>query len=186
MTPQARAVIFDLDETLYPERRFALSGFAAVARAIAADAGLSAESVFRRLAGALRRGERAIAFQQLCSSLHWPESRVARLVDIFRRHDPNLRLPGVSLRTLRALRRDWRLGIVTNGTPSIQAAKIEALGVTDLVDSVVYAYQSGSGRGKPEPEAFVALSTLNSCGSPPASSFTPFNVSAGLGSASAE
>ncbi len=160
MTLQPRAVLLDLDETLYPERRFALSGFSAVARAIADDAGVSAESVFRRLVGALRRGERVTAFQQLCSSLRWPEARVARLVDIYRRHDPNLRLPGASLRMLSALRRDWRLAIVTNGPPSIQAAKVEALGVTDLVDSVIYAYQSGSGRGKPEPEPFVDAARL--------------------------
>ncbi len=87
MTVQPRAVLLDLDETLYPERRFALSGFSAVARAIADDAGVSAESVFRRLVGALRRGERVTAFQQLCSSLRWPEARVARL----RRHLPTPR-----------------------------------------------------------------------------------------------
>jgi putative hydrolase of the HAD superfamily len=155
MTFQPRAVLFDLDETLYPERRFALSGFSAVARAIAADAGVSADRIFRTLTGALRRGERVTAFQQLCVSLRWPEDRVASLVDIYRRHDPSLRLPVESLHALSALRTGWRLAVVTNGPPPIQGAKIRALGLTGLVDRVIYAFQSGSGKGKPEPEAFL-------------------------------
>jgi putative hydrolase of the HAD superfamily len=153
-------VLFDLDETLYPERRFALSGFSAVAGTIAIDAGVSPQKVFRALAGALRRGERATAFQQLCASLTWPENRVPRLVEIYRRHEPNLRLPALSVRTLTALRPDWRLAIVTNGTPSVQTAKVRALALTGLVDTVIYAFQSGSGRGKPEPEPFVDAARL--------------------------
>jgi putative hydrolase of the HAD superfamily len=155
MTLQSRAVLFDLDETLYPERRFALSGFLAVARTVAADAGVSPEQVFRTLSSALRRGERVTAFQRLCVSLRWPEERVASLVDIYRRHDPSLRLPAESLLTLSALKSGWRLAIVTNGSPAIQTAKVRALGLAGLVDKVIYAFQSGSGRGKPEPEAFL-------------------------------
>ena len=32
MPPERRAVVFDLDDTIYPYRRFKLSGFAEVAR----------------------------------------------------------------------------------------------------------------------------------------------------------
>ena len=155
MTTSPRAILFDLDETLYLERRFALSGFAAVARAVAADAGIGAHPIFARLAGALRRGERAIAFQQLCSVLGWPESRVDRLIDIYRTHAPNLRLPLRTRRTLGVLRPEWRLGIVTNGPAGIQAAKIDTLGLESLVDTVIYASRCGLGGGKPSPEPFV-------------------------------
>ena len=155
MTAAPRAILFDLDETLYLERRFALSGFAAVARAIAADAGLPAGAIFARLSAALRRGERAVAFQHLCSALGWPESRVERLVDIYRSHAPNLRLPRRTRQTLDALRPEWRIGIVTNGPVGIQAAKVDTLGVEPLVDTVVYASCCGLGGGKPSPEPFV-------------------------------
>jgi len=156
MTAAPRAILFDLDETLYLERRFALSGFAAVARAIAAEAGLPAEAIFRRLSAAMRRGERAVAFQQLCAALRWPESRVETLVEIYRSHAPNLRLPRRTRETLEALRAEWRLGIVTNGPVGIQAAKVDTLGVEPLVDAVVYASICGLGGGKPSPEPFVA------------------------------
>ena len=139
MTEPPRAVLFDLDETLYLERRFALSGFAAVARAVAPQAGVPRTRSLRGSQRRLRRGDRAVAFQQLCSGLGWPESRVDSLVDLYRSHAPNLRLPRRTRQTLDVLRAEWRLGIVTNGPVGIQAAKIDTLGLEPLVDTVVFA-----------------------------------------------
>jgi putative hydrolase of the HAD superfamily len=155
MTAPPRAILFDLDETLYLERRFALSGFAAVARTIAVEADLPAHAIFTRLSAALRRGERAVAFQQLCSVLGWPESRVDWLVEIYRGHAPNLRLPRRTRQSLELLRPEWRLGIVTNGPAGIQAAKVDTLGLQALIDTVVFASSCGLGGGKPSPESFV-------------------------------
>jgi putative hydrolase of the HAD superfamily len=45
---------------------------------------------------------------------------------------------------------------VTNGPVGIQAAKVDALGLQPLVDTVVFASCCGLGGGKPSPEAFVA------------------------------
>jgi putative hydrolase of the HAD superfamily len=160
MTLQTRAVLFDLDETLYAERRFALSGYSAVARSIASDAGVRPDWIFRELVRAFRRGERVTAFQQLCASLRWPEDRVRSLVEIYRHHEPNLRLPAISVRALMVLRHRWRLAIVTNGPASIQAAKVRRLEVSGLVDTVIYATQCGSGQGKPAPEPFVDAARL--------------------------
>jgi putative hydrolase of the HAD superfamily len=69
-----------------------------------------------------------------------------------------MQLPHVSLRTLDTLHRDgWRLGILTNGRPFVQARKIAALGVGGLVDAVVFASEHGSGVGKPEREPFLEI-----------------------------
>jgi putative hydrolase of the HAD superfamily len=157
----ARAILFDLDDTLYPERRFALSGFAAVARAAAEESGVPARDLFRPLVEALRTGARADAFQRLCSTFAWPDERIEHLLEIFRTHEPRLRLPRLTTRTLAALKPGWRLAIVTNGPPSIQAGKVRALGVASMVDTVVYAAACGSGEGKPAPEPFAtAAGTL--------------------------
>jgi putative hydrolase of the HAD superfamily len=150
-----RAALFDLDETLYPERRFALSGFSAVARATAPDAGIPARDIFRLLYRALKSGRRADALQTLCSEMGWPESRIPGLIAIIRGHRPNLRLPVESVLALESMRPIWSLAIVTNGPPSLQAGKIAALGVGAQVDAVVYAAEHGSGAGKPEPESFA-------------------------------
>jgi len=149
-----RAVIFDLDDTLYLERRFALSGFAAVARAVEAEDGWPARHAFRVLREALLRNERAAAFQHLCASARLPSARVEAWREIYRTHEPRLRLPVSSRGVLQRLRRSWRVGVLTNGCPRIQRGKVAALALEPLVDALVYAHEVGA--GKPDGTAFVA------------------------------
>lgn len=153
-----QAVIFDMDDTLYPERRFALSGFAAVARAVGVQAGIEAHEAFRVLSGAMRRGRRRVALQLLCQHYGLPETMVSELVHVIRAHAPRLRLPRLTTSVLRALRPAWRLGVLTNGEPAIQMRKIEALGLDVMVDQIVLAAEHGAGTGKPDPAPFLAMS----------------------------
>jgi putative hydrolase of the HAD superfamily len=146
------AVIFDLDDTLYPERRFALSGFAAVARHVEARFGLDARDAFACLRAALRRGARASALQQLAAQLGGGDRLVVDLRDVYRAHIPALRLPGAGRHALAETRRRWRVGLLTNGIPGVQRAKIAALGLEPLVDCVVCAHEVSD--GKPDPAAF--------------------------------
>jgi putative hydrolase of the HAD superfamily len=153
MTP--RAIVFDLDDTLYRERRFVLSGYRAVALAIERDLRVSASQVFRVLSLALRRGRRSRAFQDLAASLGVPESKVPAWVEQYRAHEPALRLLPAVTRTLDRMRGEWRVGVLTNGIPSVQAAKVRALGLGDLVDAVTYADEFGG--GKPSAAAFFEI-----------------------------
>lgn len=150
-----RAVIFDLDDTLYPLQRFVLSGFRAVARHLEATAGLPAAGVFDLLADAFGR-VRGRELQVLVDRFRLGADAIPELVAVIRRHTPDVQLPELSTAVLRVLRPGWRLGIVTNGHPDIQARKVRALGLERLVDAVVYAADHGSGAGKPEAAAFHA------------------------------
>ena len=47
--PSTRAIVFDLDDTLYPEQAFVFSGYEAVARVFARRLGMSADSLVRRM-----------------------------------------------------------------------------------------------------------------------------------------
>ena len=44
-----RAVIFDLDDTLYPEEQFVLGGLQAVSRAVEGELGISQQTVWEEL-----------------------------------------------------------------------------------------------------------------------------------------
>ena len=152
-----RAVVFDLDETLYRERRFAISGYAAVAREIERAHGVPPRETFRVMARALRSGRRREAFQDVVSRFGLPAGSVGLWLAIYRTHRPLLRLPPQSRAVLTALRPSWKLGIVTNGLPTVQASKARALGLAGLVDRIVYAEEYGNGRGKPDADAFLAI-----------------------------
>lgn len=155
MRRDSRAVVFDLDDTLYPYRRFRLSGLLAVSRHLAARAGINERLAFTALAHASRRnpGEE---LQGCLSQFDLPAIWLPDLIDVVRHHTPRLRLPATSRRALRQLRADgWRLGVLTNGPRSIQSAKVAALDLAGHVDVVGYASTIGTGGGKPDAEPFA-------------------------------
>lgn len=154
-----RAVLFDLDDTLYAERRFALSGFREVARLVESVGGAPAPAAFAVLRRAMTNGSRATAFQSLCQTFGYPLESVPVMVDVYRRHVPSLRLPSSACSVLSALQPAWKIGVVTNGLADVQRRKMMALGLYRVVDAVVCASEHGSGRGKPDREPFLEAAT---------------------------
>ncbi len=151
---ETRAMLFDLDDTLYPLERFVMSGFRAVARHVDTQWGVPSARALETLvtAAAVARGREL----QVLAERHGLDAAVVpALVDVIREHVPDLRLPELSLSVLGALRAGWRLGVVTNGRPDIQARKVEALGLGRFVDTVVFASGCGTGHGKPDPAPFL-------------------------------
>ena len=159
MLPSARAVIFDMDDTLYPVRRFRRSGWAAVADHLEATRGLDRVRSLRVLADVADGPRRGQEMQFLLDAWRLPPALLSELVAVFRAHHPCLPLPDVSARALAALRPTWKLGVLTNGVAAIQARKVHALGLAPLVDTVVYATELGRGLGKPEPAPFREILT---------------------------
>lgn len=153
MLRDGRAILFDLDDTLYPQRRFILSGFAAVSRHVALRHSVEPRAAFACLVRAYRGAERGHELDRLIDAFELTES-VDALVAIMRTHRPSLRLDWATQDALRTLRRQWALGIVTNGLPDVQRAKVQALGLDAMVDTVVYAAEHGSGAGKPDRAPF--------------------------------
>ena len=77
-----------------------------------------------------------------------------------RNHSKVAPLPGAH-DLLDALEGDHRLGLVTNGPPEMQTTKLEAAGLTDYFETVVFAGHDTA--AKPEVEPFeVALDALDS------------------------
>lgn len=155
MRREPKAVIFDLDDTLYPLRRFVHSGFAAVADHLEQTWRVNRREALSVMARASRWTSRGLELQVCVTHFGLSLSLVPELVTVFRQHAPSLRLPRASRAALEALRADWYLGVVTNGLPDLQARKVDALGLRPLVDGIVYANEFGGGRGKPEREPFL-------------------------------
>lgn len=151
------AVVFDLDDTLYRERRFVLSGLREVALAIEASHGVPAARVFRCLQSRFRHAGRHHLLQTCCRDMGLPVRDLPGWVALIRAHQPRLRLPRESVMVLQRLRREGRrLGVLTNGFVATQTGKVRALGLESLVDVVVYADQHAPG-GKPDGACFEAI-----------------------------
>ncbi|MFP8954409.1 HAD family hydrolase [Natrialbaceae archaeon A-arb3/5] len=83
---------------------------------------------------------------------------VAETYGVVREPDNVEPLPG-AVDTLDRLSGEYRLGLITNGAPELQRSKIEALGLADRFETIVYAGYDAP--PKPSPEPFeVALESL--------------------------
>ncbi len=155
--PHNRAVVFDLDDTLYPFRRFVLSGCAACARRLERRRGVDARRAFRWMARAFREGAQGREVQTALRMLGLPDRLTPGLVDIIIwGRELNLRLPASTRQALAALRcHGWKIGVLTNGDPAVQARKIDALDLADHVDAIVFANEHGG--GKPETAPFLEV-----------------------------
>lgn len=152
-----KAVIFDLDDTLYPYVQHVHSGFAAVATYVDRSFGVPAREAYATLRFARESDAQGREFQRLCDVNRLNHSIVPDLLREYNAHQPQLWLTHDAAPVLSALRRGgWRLGLLTNGDRSIQEKKVEVLGLAALVDQVVYASQHAPG-GKPAREPFLEV-----------------------------
>lgn len=158
MSTAAWAIILDLDDTLYPEREYVDGGFQAAARAAEPELGpvdATVAELWTLFAGRPRAG----VFNELLLARGQTDDAplVQRMVHAYRTHLPRLQLfPDVPP----ALSR-WcgvhPLGLITDGRPEGQRAKLAALGMASFFDQVIVTDEWGTEFRKPHHRAFIEM-----------------------------
>ena len=149
------AVCFDLDGTLFDDRQYVRAGLLAAADVIDRETGvdLSAEL----LEAYFRRGLTERTFDRVLDEHDLSTDLVPRLVTAYHANSaPLVPFPDAES-TLEGLREAYDLAVVTGGTNG--RTKLDRLGLTDYVDSVVVAPARGWSKRDPEPFE-VALGEL--------------------------
>lgn len=144
------AVIFDLDDTLYPEKAYVRSGYAAVAREFSQIPDM-AEQLWK----VFERGGRAIDEVLESVGMATEENR-DRALRVYRFHAPQIQLYEGAREMLNRLRQNGkRLGLITDGRPEGQRAKIKALRIEPLFDEIIVTDELGGVEfRKPNQRAF--------------------------------
>lgn len=155
-----KAVLFDLDQTLYPEADYVRSGFRAVAQYAARLAALNGAAIEEELHAILRRDGRGRVFDTFVEAHHLAHRvSAATLLHVYRTHTPAIRLHHDAATLLSRL--DCALGLVTDGHPTAQRAKAAALGLAERFAVVICTGDLAAGAGKPDPAGFkVCLERL--------------------------
>lgn len=151
-----RAVVFDLDDTLYPEISYAEDGFRKAAAVLENLYGVkNAYQKIRTLFDEDRQG----VFDRLCSSESLPEKAVEDAVDTYRKNQPEkLEFYPKTKDVLQYLRQNgFKTGIITDGRPFSQRAKIRALGAEAYFDAIIVTDEIGREYRKPHPRAFEEM-----------------------------
>jgi len=158
-----KAVLFDLDDTLYPEIEFVKSGFSSIARYLSLRYHIDKYTLFNQMLDLLQRDGRGKVFDTLLRNLNlYTEEKVRLLVYLYRSHRPTIHLYEDALPTLEHLiHRNICLGLVTDGMASVQRNKIAALKLESLFDVIVCTDELGREYWKPSTTPYnIALDFL--------------------------
>lgn len=154
------ALVFDMDDTLYPERDYVLSGFSAVAEWAEKNLGISAVAGERELRRLFHAGVRGDTFNRWLGAHdlgQHEDALIPRLVAVYREHKPSISpFPGVRA-ALEKYHRRYRLGLVSDGYLAVQQRKLQALGLADCFDAVVFSDTWGREAWKPSTKPFTAV-----------------------------
>lgn len=137
------AVIFDLDDTLYSEKEYVKSGYHQIAKRFGTD-------YENRLWQAFLEKKPAI-------DAVIPEHK-AEALNIYRNQIPDIHLYAGVIDMLIRLGNKYRLGIITDGRPEGQKAKIQSLGIEKLFNKIIITDELGGAEyRKPCPVAFEKM-----------------------------
>ena len=150
--------MLDVDDTIYLERDYVRSGFESVGRHLAKFH--QVVGVAETLWSGFELGVRHNAFD-LALEHHGVDpdpTLVGELVELYRTHRPTIEpLPDASRFLERLLTAGIRGAAITDGPARSQLAKVEALGLADVLDPIVVTEQLGPGNAKPAPLPYVTV-----------------------------
>lgn len=153
-----KAVIFDLDDTLYPEIDYIKNGFKAVSEQIKKDYNISCyDAMFK-----LFRQDKNNVYNKILDEykINYDENYINKLVEIYRnRENEKLEFYNDVMPLLQVLKsKNIKIGIITDGRVAGQEVKLKALGCYELFDKIIITDSLGGIEyRKPHPKAFEQM-----------------------------
>jgi len=157
VTHRLEAVVFDIDDTVYLERDYVRSGFAAAgdwARDQLGVSGLGERAWSTFVAG--RRGDVFDEALAACGVVVDPEV-VGALVSVYRTHEPAIALLPDARTCLGDLASRVPIAVITDGPLASQQAKARVLCLGRWADAMLFTDGIGPGWGKPDARSFAMV-----------------------------
>ncbi len=154
-----KAVILDLDDTLFPESSYVRSGFLAVAEWGESELRIAQSESAVYLNEAFESGIRANTFNMWLKHFGLDASTilVQQIVDVYRNHEPDIspfdEVPSI----LRKLSKSYALGLVSDGYLEVQKKKFAALQLSHYFDAICFSDELGREHWKPSPRPFQVV-----------------------------
>jgi len=152
-----KGVVFDMDDTLYPENAYVQSGFRAVSIWLSTHGWVQEEQAFEFLWRGHLEERRGNTFDSLMEAFpglnHVTE--LPELVQIYREHPPVIAMFPAMEALLKALKtKGIPTALISDGRHAVQTRKIAALGLQDLIDEIFLTDTWGSNFWKPHQRAY--------------------------------
>ncbi|MDD5689512.1 MAG: HAD family hydrolase [Caldisericia bacterium] len=146
-----KALLFDLDDTLYDEKQFVESGFIKVAEFIENKFKFNKKDFYKILIDIFNRGSRGNIFNLALEKVNiiFDENIIYSMVKIYREHNPAIKLEKDIGALLIKLKSTHSLGIITDGYLEVQKRKVQALKLGEIFDTIIYTDEYGKEYWKP-------------------------------------
>jgi len=152
-----KALIFDLDDTLYYEKEYVIGAFKEVVYYLGNKYDENKEKLFVRMKEILEDLGRGNIFNIICEENNFNED-INYLVNIYRNSNPKLELYEDSKEFLIwARKQGYKLGIITDGCSKVQWNKIKGLDIEDLVDKIIVTDDLGKEFWKPHEKSYLDM-----------------------------
>ncbi len=137
-------IVFDLDDTLYPELDFVKSGFRNLASQLTPN---TSEITYDILWNLFLEDSKAVIDRYLAKY----QSRLSKeqLISAYRFHKPQLTLDPIVKEIIEDLSGQGPLALITDGAAQMQHQKFEALGLTPYFKLTIFSDEFGT--SKPDP-----------------------------------
>ena len=152
-----KAIIFDMDDTLYKEYDFVFGGFKAVSLYLSEKYNLSENDVYKKILNIFYREGRGKIFNRIIDIYNLQED-INTLIDIYRFYEPQIELYSDATEILKWCKENnIRTGIITDGMSAVQWSKIKALKLEEKVDKIIVTDDLGREFWKPHTRAYKEM-----------------------------
>ena len=149
-------IVFDLDEVLYDEKTYVISGFRDVSEFLEKDEAIPKKIIFEYLKRRLKNGRERIFNDLLDNFRIYSQKNLEKCISVYRTHTPKIKLYSDAKDCLKRLK-NYPLYIVTDGNKIVQKNKIKALNLENHIKKIILTSNYGSRNSKPSTFCFQKI-----------------------------
>ena len=152
-----KAIILDMDDTLYLERDYVISGFSAAAEAL--ESNELSNAFLKQAISIFENGNRGNIFNLALKALNQCDNPliVSDMLTRYREHLPSISLCTDATRFLEDGKGKFPIGLISDGYLPPQSQKVKALGLDRLIEKIVLTESLGREFWKPHTKAFKLI-----------------------------
>ena len=149
-------IVFDLDEVLYDEKTYVISGFRAVSEFLEKDEAIPKKIIFEYLKRRLKNCRERILNDLLDNFRIYSQKNLKKCISVYRTHTPKIKLYSDAKDCLKRLK-NYPLYIVTDGNKIVQKNKIKALNLENHIKKIILTSNYGLRNSKPSTFCFQKI-----------------------------
>lgn len=150
-------LVFDLDDTLYPEITYVKSGIEEVSIFLHKDFELDKHEIYLKMLSLLKRNGRGKIFNDILDEYGiYSNKNLKKCISVYRKHSPHIHLYGDAKRCINRFK-NLKKYIITDGNIIVQRNKINSLRLVEHFEKIIPTYQYGITFSKPSVKCFKKI-----------------------------